>query len=102
MLKTYALTIYRISKELIMNAVKHSEGTQVDLLLEEDADKYYIQVKDNGIGFPVREDEALLNSPHMGLYTVKRRIAELSGHMDIYSAPGAGTKFYIYIPKQEV
>lgn len=99
--KAYALAIYRISKELITNAAKHSGGMQIDLLLEEDMDGYYIQVQDNGTGFHTQGDNTLLKSPHMGLYTVKRQISGLSGRMDIQSAPDIGTKFNIYIPKQE-
>ena len=99
--KAYALAIYRISKELVTNAAKHSGSMQIDLLLEEDVNGYYIQVKDNGTGFRTQGDDSLLKSPHMGLYTVKRQVAGLSGRMDVQSAPDIGTKFYIYIPKQE-
>lgn len=99
--KSYALAIYRISKELVTNAAKHSGSMQIDLLLEEDVNGYYIQVKDNGTGFRTQRDDTLLKSPHMGLYTVKRQVAGLSGRMDVQSAPDIGTKFYIYIPKQE-
>ncbi len=99
--KAYALAIYRISKELVTNAAKHSGSMQIDLLLEEDVNGYYIQVKDNGAGFRTQGDDSLLKSPHMGLYTVKRQVAGLSGRMDVQSAPDIGTKFYIYIPKQE-
>ena len=74
---------------------------QIDLLLEEDVNGYYIQVKDNGTGFRTQGDDSLLKNPHMGLYTVKRQVAGLSGRMDVQSAPDIGTKFYIYIPKQE-
>lgn len=99
--KAYALAIYRISKELVTNAAKHSGSMQIDLLLEEDVNGYYIQVKDNGTGLRTQGDDTLLKSPHMGLYTVKRQVAGLSGRMDVQSAPDIGTKFYIYIPKQE-
>ncbi len=99
--KAYALAIYRISKELVTNAAKHSGGMQIKLLLEEDTDGYYIQVQDNGTGFHTQAEDTLLKSPHMGLYTVKRQIAGLTGRMDVQSAPDIGTKFNIYIPKQE-
>ena len=99
--KAYALAFYRISKELVTNAAKHSGGSEISLLLDEDADGYYIQIADNGKGFHSLGDNALLKSSHMGLYTVKRQIAGLSGRMDIQSAANAGTKYNIYVPKQE-
>ena len=99
--KTYALVIYRISKELVTNAAKHSGGCQVDLWLDEDENGYYIQVKDDGNGFHVRRDDKLLKSSHMGLYTIKKQIAGLQGQIDMQSAPNKGTRYDIYIPKQE-
>lgn len=99
--KAYAFTIYCISKELVTNAAKHSGGSTISLLLDEDAEGYYLQVQDNGSGFSAQTDDALIKSPHMGLYTVKRRLAEMQGRMDIQSVSDTGTKYNIYIPKQE-
>lgn len=99
--KTYALVIYRISKELVTNAAKHSGGCQVELLLYEDENGYYIRVQDDGNGFHVQGNDKLLKSPHMGLFTIRKQIAGLQGQIDVQSAPNKGTKYDIYIPKQE-
>lgn len=99
--KTYALVIYRISKELVTNAAKHSGGYQVDLSLDEDENGYYIRVQDDGNGFHVQGNDKLLKSPHMGLYTIRKQIAGLQGQIDMQSALNKGTRYDIYIPKQE-
>lgn len=99
--KAYAMTIYRISRELVTNAAKHSGGEQIDLLLKEDAKGYYVMVQDDGNGFLSSENDEFTKSPHMGLYTIKKQIAGLQGRMDMQSARHTGTKYEIYIPKQE-
>lgn len=99
--KIYALTVYRIAKELVTNAAKHAGGSLVDLSLTEEENGYYIRVQDDGSGFGAQGKDTLLKSPHMGLYTVKRQIAGLHGQMEMQSAPHTGTRYDIYIPKQE-
>ena len=54
-------------------------------------------VVDDGCGFHMPENMELLKSPHMGLYTVKKQIADLNGNMRIVSDK-SGSKFEIFIP----
>ncbi len=101
LLKTYALVVYRISKELVTNAAKHSGGCQVDLMLDEDVNGYYIRVQDDGNGLHTPGNNKLLQSPHMGLYTIRKQIEGLQGRMNMQSVLNKGIKYDIYIPKQE-
>lgn len=96
--KALALAFYRIAKELATNAAKHSGGGAISILLNEDAEGYYIRVNDNGHGFSLPNNEDLLSSPHMGLYNVKKLIAGLQGRLSFNSGKEAGTDYYIYIP----
>ncbi len=98
--KYLALTFYRIIKEIATNAAKHSGGSEVHFLLYEDSQGYYIQVKDNGNGFPLPKNDDLLKSPHMGLYTVKKRVAELRGQIRFETDSDTGTDCNIYFPKE--
>lgn len=98
--KTLALTFYRITKELVTNAAKHSGGSEVNFLLKEDGSGYYIQVQDNGKGFLLPKNDDLLKSPHMGIYTVKKRVAELQGQISFTSNPNVGTEYQIYFSKK--
>lgn len=99
--KSLALAFYRISKELVINAAKHSGGLEVNLSLSEDCDGYYIRVRDNGSGFPVPGNDDLLQSPHMGLYTLKKQVMNLQGQIDFNSDSHTGTDYNIYFPKKE-
>ncbi|WP_310604757.1 sensor histidine kinase [Anaerosporobacter sp.] len=97
--KQFALTFYRVAKELVTNAVKHSGGTKIHLTLSEDENGYCVQIQDNGNGFGIPQNGDLLKSPHMGLYTVKRQIASLQGKMNFESNSHSGTSYTIYFPK---
>ena len=99
--KALSLTIYRVARELMTNGAKHSEGTEISLRLEEDDAGYYIHVEDNGKGIAFPHHQAMLGAAHMGLYTVKRQVAALGGRINVESGPSAGTKYDIYLPKEE-
>lgn len=99
--KSVALAFYRISKELTTNAAKHSGCSKIMLCLREDENGYFIRVQDNGSGFELPQNDDLLQSPHMGLYTVKKQVMGLHGQMRFTSSPHTGTDYYIYFPKME-
>ncbi len=42
--------LYRIIQELLSNARKHSDATEVSVVLRADADFIYLQVQQNGMG----------------------------------------------------
>lgn len=98
--KQLALTVYRIVKELVTNAAKHACAEKIICSLKEDNNGYYIRVKDNGKGFSIPDNRELLNTPHMGLYTVRKRIHELQGQINFQSSPQTGTDYHIFFPKE--
>lgn len=97
--KHLALSFYRIIKELVNNAAKHSGGFEINFLLEEDDKGYDIYVKDNGKGFTLPKNDDLLKSPHMGIYTVKKRVNKLQGKLTFESGYEKGTEYHIFVPK---
>lgn len=99
--QTLALSFYRIVKELVINAAKHANGTEIRFSLTEDENGYYIRVKDNGQGFSFPDNNALLSVPHMGIYTVKKQIAKLHGQISFHSDKDSGTDYHIFIPAKE-
>ena len=100
--KTILLSFYRIVRELVTNAVKHSACETVYISLTENETGFFIRVNDNGHGFSLPDNETLLSSSHMGLYTVKKQVAELKGQMSVQSNDTVGTDFHIYFPGKEV
>ena len=88
------LTLYRIIQELINNAVKHSEATEILVQYVVDGDKVTITVEDNGTGF--KNDKREVKG--MGLHNLKTRVAYLNGTIDFDSVAGEGTNVHIEIP----
>lgn len=92
--QTTYLTLYRIIQELINNAVKHAEATEILVQYVVDGDKVNITVEDNGTGFKNDRQE----TKGMGLHNLKTRVAYLNGTIDFDSIEGEGTNVHIEIP----
>jgi len=80
--------IYRIASELINNALKHAEASEVNVQLIFTETSVSMTVQDNGTGFRMEEISE-------GLTTVKSRAELLGADMQIYSEPGKGTEITI-------
>ena len=92
------LSIYRIVEECLQNAIKHSGGSRITLLLENiDNKEYLIQIEDNGHSFDYNN---VLSSEdgHFGLSILKERVEFLSGKIEIDCKAGRGTRIKIEIP----
>ncbi|WDF55715.1 sensor histidine kinase [Mucilaginibacter sp. KACC 22063] len=82
------LNIYRIVQELISNAIKHAQASNIILQCSQNANTVFITFEDDGVGF----DTAILaNKKGMGIDNLRNRIAFLKGKFEIISAPGEGT-----------
>lgn len=93
----FRTTIFRIIQELFSNIMKHSGASSVRLrLFENPRDELELIVSDNGCGFDT--EERLSRSPGYGLQNIQRRAADISGQIEIKSAPGQGTHFHLRFP----
>lgn len=95
--KGISLVLYRTVKELVTNAIKHSHCRNIFIRIVNVTGGMECSVTDDGCGFQLPEKMELLKSPHMGLYTVKKQIADLNGNIRIFSDK-SGSKFQIFIP----
>ncbi|MDR1553218.1 MAG: sensor histidine kinase, partial [Prevotellaceae bacterium] len=86
------ILIYRCAYELINNAVKHANATNINVQLMIDNGLISLSVHDNGKGF----DPATV-AGGSGLENVRIRVATYNGKMNIYSAPDKGTEISIEI-----
>lgn len=88
------LVLFRIAQEAINNAMKHSEGTFLDVCLSRDGDNIVLQVTDNGTGF----SSASQANSGFGLLGMHRRAFQLGGSFTVRPAPGQGTTVIALIP----
>ena len=87
-----ALSIFRIVQEILNNAIKHAEATEIFVQLNQEADSLVILVEDDGKGFdPDKKYKS------MGLENIRSRVNYLRGSLEIDSREGIGTSFIIHI-----
>lgn len=95
--KGVSLVMYRVVKELVTNAVKHSHCRSISILICAASGGMECIVVDDGCGFQIPEKVDLLKSPHMGLYSIKKQINDLKGNLRMLSDK-TGSRFYIFVP----
>lgn len=89
------LSIYRMTQELVHNAIKHARANSVSIEVNCFEDSVNIIVEDNGQGF---DAIAVQEKPGLGLSSLAARVRELNGDFQIDSRPGRGTIVSIDIP----
>jgi two-component system, NarL family, sensor kinase len=85
--------LYRMAQELLNNAVKHAQATQIDIELAHQAGAVTLAVTDNGRGLPPHAPASGL-----GLANLRHRAAYLHGHLELGPAAGQGTRAQVRIP----
>ncbi|WDO14386.1 sensor histidine kinase [Flavobacterium sp. WW92] len=88
---TTQTTIFRIVQELLNNALKHARATQILVSCSQNANRFFISVEDNGIGFDSSRIEENLG---LGIKNIKSRIELLKGSLDCESNSN-GTSYNI-------
>jgi signal transduction histidine kinase len=86
--------LYRIYQEMLMNAVKHSHASRIDVSLYHTDTAIVLQVADNGRGFELSEAELA----GIGLSTMRERAELLGGTCSIESKAGRGTVLTAEVP----
>jgi signal transduction histidine kinase len=88
--------LYRIGQEALANVVKHARATSATVRIAATDDSVSIEVNDDGHGF----DPAAVGPEHFGLRSMRGRVADLGGWLEITSAPGRGTALRVEVPAQ--
>jgi PAS domain S-box-containing protein len=92
------LAIYRIVQEALSNAVRHGRAARVEIVIERRDEHVLVTVTDDGSGFePMRVDAG---ESGLGLLGMRERAAMLEGHLEVETAPGAGTRVRASLPVQ--
>ncbi|WP_103070795.1 sensor histidine kinase [Aquimarina sediminis] len=89
------ISIFRMIQELITNAIKHANATEIHISLTNHDSLLNIIVEDNGKGFDAK---ILPQKDGMGLATIEKRIEHLEGTFEIDSTIDKGTNIIINIP----
>lgn len=87
-----AALMYRVVREALVNATKHSAATSVHIRITQSDRVTQIEVADNGHGF---DPDMESNEGHYGLRILSDTIGHAGGTLDIRSSPGAGTIIHV-------
>ena len=98
--------IFRFIREALTNVRKHAHATQVAIHLKAVANALVVEVSDNGIGFQAEAVPAqrVLSTAsdeethHLGLHTMRERIQEAGGSIEIQSHIDSGTIVSAHFP----
>ena len=87
------VNIYRIVQELVNNVIKHAQASKVEIRLSIAEKKINIEVVDNGKGFDTK-----VKASGIGVRSMKSRVHNLGGEIDIKSVIDKGTEISLSIP----
>lgn len=112
--ETTRIPLQHVLLNLIDNALKHhdkSNGT-IGVRCEEEDLFYVFHVSDDGPGiapeyherifkmFQTLQSRDTVEGSGMGLAVIRKTVRQIGGDVQVHSAPGEGTTFSIYWPKQ--
>lgn len=86
-----SLALYRIFQESLTNISRHSNATEVDVIIEEKNKKLILTIEDNGKGF-IKKDKNIFG---LGILGMKERALIIGGSFSIRGTPDKGTKIQV-------
>ncbi len=92
--------LYRSARELLINAVKHSGASEVNIIVNRKHNMITVAVEDNGKGFKQSECEAAKEREGFGLFSVRERLIALGGELRIVSESGKGAMLIMSCPRK--
>jgi signal transduction histidine kinase len=96
--------LYRVSREVLANVLKHARATRVKLTATTlgggrsvEGDGVRLVIADDGVGTDVRRIDRRREG-HLGLRLVIDRVHNAGGEFSLTSAPGQGTRVEAELP----
>jgi signal transduction histidine kinase len=89
--------LYRLGQEALANVVRHARASRATIRIATADDAVSIEVSDDGRGF----DPAAVGPEHFGLRSMRGRVTDLGGRLQITSTPGRGTVLRVEVPAQQ-
>jgi signal transduction histidine kinase len=94
--------LFRDVRELLMNVVKHAQAKKVKVSIRKVGRQIQVRVEDDGIGFdPEKVAATAVRRGGFGLFSIRERLEQLGGHLEIDSEPGHGTRVTLIAPLKQ-
>ncbi len=94
------VTIFRIIQESLLNAYRHAQATQIEVIIEEKDGSLQFSVIDDGVGLNM--ERVGKSKKNLGLARMVDYAELLNGKLRILSDPQGGTKVILSIPYPEL
>ena len=91
--------LFQVAGELLTNVVKHARATRAVVTVAKTPRGVSLAVEDDGVGFdPVAPRPRPDEDRSFGLFSIRRRLSCLGGHLEIDSEPGRGSRLAVVVP----
>lgn len=88
-------------RQALANVVEHAGASKATVFAEEDGGRLHVSVRDDGVGFVYDEDALRADGKAGMLKSMKGRVEDLGGTMNVTSATGEGTEIELIVPVGE-
>lgn len=93
--------LFHATRELILNAVKHSRSKEIAVSIRSVDQSVEIRVEDKGVGFdPSQLRNRSDKIQGFGLFNIRLRMESIGGRLEIVSRRGKGTKVALIVPQE--
>ena len=89
--------LLQVSREAVTNAVRHANAARIHIDVHYRSDALLVQVADDGQGFEADPGTDTPNR-HFGLQTMRERVQQIGGTIEVRSSIGMGTSVEIVVP----
>jgi signal transduction histidine kinase len=89
--------IYRIAREALQNAFRHSQGTKIEAEITYAERQLLLRIRDNGTGIDAKIVERGREG-HWGLQGMRERAQQIGAQLELWSQGGAGTEVELCVP----
>ena len=91
------LNLFRIIQELLNNAFKYAQASNITIQLIKYPQQIMLSVEDDGVGFDPKQLPTLIDNG-IGLQNIETRVQTLAGTCNIETQPGKGVLTTIELP----
>jgi len=97
--ESVCVLLFRDVRELLVNVIKHARARKVKVSITKLDDTICVSVEDDGVGFaPDRIASTPTQTGGFGLFSIRERLEQLGGRLEIESQPGKGSKITMTAP----
>ncbi len=96
--KDIRVELYRMTRELLVNAVKHARAKCIKVGIPRSDTAVKITVQDNGVGFDTKILAPAHGGSGFGLFSIRERLDYMGGHIEAESKKGQGSRITLVTP----